>query len=173
MKSFQLVSRPHGFQTWSYIAPKDDGNICITLDAKNVNKALLSSNFPIPRPEDIKAQLSGKNVFPKLDLKSAFWQLEIAEEARNLTVFHMNGKLYRYKRLVMGLKPSQGELNAALQPLFANLPEVHVIHDDIIVATDDETSHVKIVEKALSILQDKGLTLNKEKSKFGAKQIKF
>ena len=95
------------------IAPKDDGNIRVTLDAKNLNKALLSSNYPIPRPEDIKAQLSGKKVFSKIDLKSAFWQLEIAEEARNLTVFHVNGKLYRYKRLVMGLKPSQGELNAA------------------------------------------------------------
>ena len=117
------------------IAPKDYGNIRVTLDAKNLNKALLSSNYPIPRPEDIKAQLSGKQVFSKIDLKSAFWQLEIAEEARNLTVFHGNGKLYRYKRLVMGLKPSQGELNAALQPLFANHPEVHVIHDDIIVAT--------------------------------------
>ena len=45
------------------IAPKDDGNIRVTLDAKNLNKALLSSNYPIPRPEDIKAQLSGKQVF--------------------------------------------------------------------------------------------------------------
>ena len=45
------------------IAPKNDGNIRVTLDAKNLNKALLSSNYPIPRPEDIKAQLSGKKVF--------------------------------------------------------------------------------------------------------------
>ncbi len=155
------------------IAPKDDGNIRVTLDAKNVNKALLSSNFPIPRPEDIKAQLSGKKVFSKIDLKSAFWQLEIAEEARNLTVFHVNGKLCRYKRLVMGLKPSQGELNAALQPLFASLPEVHVIHDDIVVATDDESSHVITIKKVLDILHNNGLTLNKDKCKFGAKEIKF
>ena len=53
------------------IAPKDDGNIRVTLDAKNLNKALLSSNYPIPRPEDIKAQLSGKKVFSKIDLKPA------------------------------------------------------------------------------------------------------
>jgi len=66
----------------------------VTLDAKNLNKALYSSNYPIPRQEDIKAKLSGKKVFSKLDLKSAFWQLEIAEDARNLTTFHSNGKLF-------------------------------------------------------------------------------
>ena len=73
----------------------------------------------------------------------------------------------------MGLKPSQGELNAALQPLFANHPEVHVIHDDIIVATDNEASHVQVIEQVLDILSSNELTLNKEKCKFGAKEIKF
>ena len=155
------------------IAPKDDGDIRVTLDAKNLNKALLSSNFPIPRQEDIKSNFTGKKVFSKLDLKSAFWQLEIAEGARNLTVFHANGKLYRYKRLVMGLKPSQGELNAALQPLFSHLPEVHVIHDDIVIATDDEESHVRIIDEVLHILSDNGLTLNQKKCVFGARKIKF
>ena len=155
------------------IAPKDDGDIRITLDAKNVNKALLSSNFPIPRQEDIKAKLSGKKVFSKLDLKSAFWQLEIAKENRNLTVFHSGGRLYRYKRLVMGLKPAQGELNAALQPLFAHLPDVDVIHDDIVISTKDESDHVSVVEEVLKILSEAGLTLNAKKCVFGANEIKF
>ena len=59
------------------IAPNDDGNIRITLDAKNVNKAVMSSNFPIPRQEDIKVKLPVAKVFSKLDLKSAFWQLQL------------------------------------------------------------------------------------------------
>ena len=78
------------------IAPKDDGDIRITLDAKNVNKSILASNFPIPRQEDIKVKLSGSKCFSKLDLKSAFWQLEIAEESRFLTTFHASGKFYCY-----------------------------------------------------------------------------
>ena len=155
------------------IAPKDDGDIRITLDAKNVNKALMASNFPIPRQEDIKAKLSGAKVFSKLDLRSAFWQLEIAEEARYLTVFHSGGKLFRYKRLVMGLKPAQGELNAALQPLFAHLPQVHVIHDDIVIATETESEHITITEEVMKILSKSGLTLNSKKCVFGQKEIKF
>ena len=155
------------------VVPKDDGGIRVTLGAVNVNKALLSSNFPIPRQEDIKMKLSGSTVFSKLDLKSAFWQLQIDPTARYMTVFHSGGKLYRYKRLVMGLKPSQGELNAALQPLFAHLSEVHVIHDDIVIATPDDASHVEVVKEVLRVLSESGLTLNESKCLFGSEEIKF
>ena len=155
------------------LVPKDDGEIRVTLGAKNVNKALLSSNFPIPRQEDIKTRMAGCKVFSKLDLRSAYWQLEIDEKARHMTVFHAGGKLYRYKRLVMGLKPSQGELNAALQPLFASVPEAHVIHDDIVIATADEKSHVEVVKRVLDIVLEAGLTLNEKKCHFGSKEINF
>lgn len=55
-----------------------------------------------------------------------------------LTVFHSCGKLLSYKRLIMGLKPSQGNLNVALQRLFCHLPRIPVIHEDIGVFTVDE-----------------------------------
>ena len=54
------------------IVNKTDGDVRITLDAKNVNKALLSSNLPIPHLDDIKAKMSGAVEFSTLDLKSAF-----------------------------------------------------------------------------------------------------
>jgi hypothetical protein len=38
----------------------------------------------------------------------------------------------------MGVKPAQGELNVALQPLFANIPQAHLIHDDLIVAANPQ-----------------------------------
>ena len=155
------------------IAPKDDGDIRVTLDAKRVNKALKASNFPIPRQEDIKVKLSGAKKFSKLDLKSAFWQLELAPESRAYTVFHAAGKLFRYKRLVMGLKPSQGELNAALQPLFAHIPDVHVIHDDLVVATKTSDEHLSVVEEVLAVLSRNGLTLNASKCQFGQSEIRF
>ena len=100
-----------------------------------------SSNQSIPRHEDIKSQLSGCKVFSKLDFKSAFWQLELDEDSRYLTVFHLNDRLYRYKRLTMGLKPSQGELNAALRPIFAQIDNVYLIHDDLIIATSNDEDH--------------------------------
>ena len=154
------------------IIPKE-GGIRVTLDAKKVNQAIESTNLPIPRQEDIKAKLSQAKVFSKMDLKSAFWQLELEPSSRQLTVFSANDKLYRYKRLSMGLAPAQGELNAALRPLFAHIPAAHVIHDDLIVATDTEEEHIQAIREVMEAIVKAGITLNPEKCLFYAKEIEF
>ncbi|CAB3984515.1 Hypothetical predicted protein [Paramuricea clavata] len=155
------------------IAPKSDGAIRMTLDARNVNKAIQASNLPIPRQEDIKAKLSGAKVFSKMDFKSAFWQLELHPDSRYLTVFHANDKLYRYKRLTMGVKPAQGELNMALQPLFAHIPQAHLIHDDLIVATETDAEHHSAITAVMQAITNAGITLNPSKCTFGATEIEF
>ena len=155
------------------IAPKADGAIRMTLDARNVNKAIQASNLPIPRQEDIKAKLSGAKVFSKMDFKSAFWQLELHPDSRYLTVFHANDKLYRYKRLTMGVKPAQGELNMALQPLFANIPQAHLIHDDLIVAATTNAEHNQAIEAVMNVISSAGITLNPDKCTFGVPKIEL
>ena len=167
---------PHEDARWvscSTISPKPNGDIRMTLDARNVNKALLSSNLPIPRQEDIKAKLSGSTIFSKLDFKTAFWQLELEPESRYLTVFHHNGHLYRYKRLTMGLKPAQGELNAALSPIFAHINGVHLIHDDLVIATTTEKQHSEALEAVMKAVSASELTLNPDKCVFGVAEINF
>ena len=155
------------------IAPKPDGNIRMTLDARNVNKAIQSTNLPIPRQEDIKAQLAGNKVFSKMDFKSAFWQLELHPESRYLTVFHANNKLYHHKRLTMGLKPVQGELNVTVQSIFAHIPEAHLIHDDLIVAAENHQKHDQAIRLVMEAIDHSGLTLNPQKCQFGKPEIKF
>ena len=155
------------------LAPKDDGSLRVTMDARNVNKALYPTNHPIPHHEDIKAKLSGCRVFSKMDFKSAFWQIELEPESRYLTVFHANDKLYRYKRLTMGLKPSQGELNAALLPVLAHIPNANLIHDDLIVAARTVEDHDRSVDLCMQAISDAGITLNAKKCQFGKKEISF
>ena len=155
------------------LCPKDDRALRITLDSKNINKAIQLSNLPIPRQEDIKAKLHGAIVFSKMDLRSAFWQLELHPDSRYLTVFHSNNKLYRYKRLTMGVKPAQGELNTAMSLVFAHIPQAFVIHDDLILAAKDEAEHNKALKQVMESFPALGLTLNPEKCEFGKAEIKF
>ena len=39
------------------IVPQHDSSLCLTLDAHNLNKALISTNCPTPKQEDFKPQL--------------------------------------------------------------------------------------------------------------------
>ena len=108
-----------------------------------------------------------------MDFKSAFWQLELEPKSRYLTVFHANDKLYRYKRLTMGLKPSQGELNVALQPLFAHIRHAHLIYDDLIVAAPNQCEHDEAVLQVMQAIKKASLTLNAMKCHFGETDIEF
>ena len=155
------------------VVPKSDGSLRITLDARNVNKALISTNYPIPKQEDIKAKLSGSKVFSKLDFKSAFWQLELDPDSRHLTVFHANNKLYRYTYLIMGIKPAQSELSAALRPIFGHIPNVFLIHDDLVIATKTTDKHKDTLSKVMEAVRKANLTLNQKKCIFGKSEIKF
>ena len=51
------------------------------------NKAILDTGVPIPKAEDIRAELHVFKIFSKLDFRTAFHQLELDEESRYLTVF--------------------------------------------------------------------------------------
>ena len=155
------------------LAPKDDNGIRVTLDMREPNRAILDTGLPIPRAEDIRKEFAGCKFFTKLDLRSAFHQLELDEESRYLTVFHHGGKLKRYTRLTMGAKPASGELSKALRPLFNDLAAVHIIHDDIVIATPTLSEHEDATIEALQILFKAGLTLNSKKCLFHKKEIPF
>ena len=54
------------------LAPKDNGNIRVTVDMRYVSKAIKNTNLPIPKVEDIKVKMAGNKVFSKLDFRSAY-----------------------------------------------------------------------------------------------------
>ena len=90
-------------------------NVWVTLviSVKAQQKLIIPTNQSIPRHEDFKSKLAGCTRFSKMDFKSTFWQIELEDSSRYVTVFHANGKLYRHKNLTMSIKTAQGELNVA------------------------------------------------------------
>ena len=68
------VIEPHsGPAPWvsnTVLSPKDDGGVRLTVDMRCANKAILKTNLPIPRLEEIGSQLAGYTVFTKLDFRS-------------------------------------------------------------------------------------------------------
>ena len=73
----------------------------------------------------------------------------------------------------MGVKPAQGELNMALQPLIANIPQADLIHDDLIVATTTSAEHNQAIEAVMNVISSVGITLNSDKCTFGVPEIEF
>ena len=138
------------------LVPKPDGGLRVT-DLRCLKKALQNLHLPIPHVEEM---FNGKSIFTKLNLKTAFHQLEASDESRPLTVLRACDRLMRYKRLTMGTLPASGELNKRLRPLLASIQNSAIIQDDILIAAPDRESHNQTLKRVLETLQRAGLTVS-------------
>ena len=48
------------------------GDVCLCVDLKALNESVMRETHPIPKVEDLLAQLSGATLFTKLDANSGF-----------------------------------------------------------------------------------------------------
>ena len=155
------------------IVPKDDGELRITVDYRSLSKSLLNTNAPIPSITDLQASMNGSSYYTKLDLNQAFFQFEIFDESKKRTTIHANGKLMRLNRLPQGVLPASSELNEALQQIMSHIPQAHVIHDDILIATSTLEEQYAAIGNVFQTLSGNVLTLKGSRCLFALKDIPF
>ncbi|CAB4041353.1 Hypothetical predicted protein, partial [Paramuricea clavata] len=154
------------------IAPKPDGTIHITLDARNVNKAIQASNLPIPRQRILKQSSAGQT-FSQRWISSLHSGKSSSIQIQDILQYSTRTTNCTGTRTYNASETAQGELNVALQPLFANIPQAHLIHDDLIVAAKNDVKHNKAIEEVMKAIFSAGITLNPNKCTFGASEIEF
>ena len=57
--------------------------------------------------------MSGAKYFSKIDLRNAYTQVELSEQARKFTAFITEERVKRYTRLIYGLSPASANFKAA------------------------------------------------------------
>lgn len=88
---------------------KSDGKIRICADYKiTLNPWLKETNYPLPRVQDIFTKLSDGKFFSKIDLASAYNQIELNDESKKLAVWSKHIGNYTMNRLPYGVKPATG-----------------------------------------------------------------
>ena len=74
-------------QWWSYQKKDDSSQIRLCTDMRQANRANEGIHYPSPTIDDLIQDVSGSNIFCKLDLNKAFLQLELHEDSRYITTF--------------------------------------------------------------------------------------
>ena len=110
------------------IVTKPNGTIRLCVDLRSVNQAIVVGTYPLPYIDELFIQLEGATYFSRLDLKSAFNQLEFEETSRPLTTFITHDGLFRYKRVCFGLASAP----SCFQRMMSLIPGVTCFIDDII-----------------------------------------
>ncbi len=77
--------------------------------------------------------MSGCCVFAKLDLSNAYLQIMLDEGSRDITTITTPIGMFRFKRLVPGLKSSSSIYQKAIESVLNDIDKIIVFQDDILI----------------------------------------
>ena len=157
------------FSDWAApIVPvvKSDGDYKVT-----VNRVAKQDIYPLPRVEDLFADLAGGKIFSKLDLKHAYQQVVLDEDSRKYTTVNTQQGLFQFNRLPFGISSAPAIFQRVMETLLRSVPRgVTVYLDNILVSGVDELDHV---QNLLRILESAGLTLKQSKCAFALPSVHY
>lgn len=113
------------------------------------------SKYPVPVIEDILDELTGARWFSKLDLRSGYHQIRLAEGEEFKTAFQTHCGHFEYKVVPFGLGGAPptflGAMNVTLHPVLRVC--AMVFFDDILVFSRSLALHIQHLRQVLAFLR--------------------
>lgn len=148
----------------------------LCLDARKVNSLTEKDAYPLPNIDGIFSRLPKANLISKLDLKDAYWQIGLTDESKPLTAFTVPGRpLYQFTVMPFGLCTAPQTMCRLMDQIIP--PElkycVFGYLDDLIIISEDFSSHLSVLVRIAEQFRKANLTLNVSKSSFCVTQVKY
>ena len=154
---------------------KQDGLVRFCVDYRKVNAITRKDAYPLPRIHETLDTLARSRLFTTLDLKSGYWQVEVAEADRQKTALGTSEGLYQFNMMPFGLCNAPATFQRLMNKVLHGLKWYNclVYIDDIIVVGGNMQEHLHNLGCVLMRLREAGLKLKPSKCRFLQKEAKF
>ena len=154
------VDYPTEWISPAFFVPKPDGRVRLVTDFTGINRFISRPVHPFLCPQDIiKGILPGSKYFITLDAVQGYYQVPLDNESADLTTFLLPDGKYKFLRAPMGLKPSSDEWCQRSDIVFANIPGLLKIVDDILIQAPNKVQALKYLKKVLHAAKTHEITL--------------
>ncbi|XDV25826.1 hypothetical protein PO909_029676 [Leuciscus waleckii] len=175
IEPLSLAQSKGGLYSRYFLVPKKDGGLRPILDLRQLNRVLAKRQFRMLTTRKILAQIRRGDWFVSIDLKDAYFQIQIASRHRRYLRFAFEGQAYQYTVLPFGLSLAPRTfkmcMDAALAPLrLQGMRVLNYLDDWLILAQ----SHSMLIEHRtilLDHLENLGLRVNWAKSSLSPREI--
>ena len=169
----QLSKAPYGAPV--LFQRKHDGSLRLCIDYRALNKVTVKNRYPIPLIADLFDQLGQAKYFSKLDLRSGYHQVRIAEGDEPKTICVTRYGAFEFLVMPFGLTNAPATfctlMNNILQPFLDKFVVVYL--DDIVIYSNTLEEHVEHLKSVLKVLRENELYVKREKCSFAKPEVDF
>jgi len=154
---------------------KKDEPFCMCMDYCVLNKFTIKNKYPLPRIDDLLDRVMGAKYFSKIDLRSGYHQIRIAEEDVHKTAFRTRYGHFEFRVLPFGLTNAPATFQGMMNDLFREYLDdfVNVYIDDIVIFSKSRKEHLEHLHKVLEILRRNKLYGKLSKCEFFKRDMEF
>jgi hypothetical protein len=154
---------------------KKEGTLRMCVDYRALNKISIKNKYPLPRVDELLDRLSGAKYFSKIDLRSGYWQLRIADEDVPKTAFRTRYGHFEFLVMPFGLTNAPATFMHLMQQIFRKYLDdfVIVFLDDVLIYSKTREEHEKHVRTVLQVLRENQLYAKLSKCDFFKEEISF
>ncbi|XP_059437724.1 uncharacterized protein LOC132170646 [Corylus avellana] len=154
---------------------KKDGSLRMCVDYRALNKVTVKNKYPVPLIQDLFDRLSRASYYTKLDLRSGYWQVRIAEGDEPKTTCVTRYGSFEFLVMPFGLTNAPATFCNLMNDVFYDYIDKFVVVylDDIVVYSESFVNHLSHLRLVLTRLRENSLYVKKEKCEFARREILF
>jgi hypothetical protein len=124
---------------------------------------------------ELRDRIQGSKIFTKLDLKSGYNLIRIKKSDDWKTAFRTRYGHYEYLVMPFGLATAPATFQNMMNEILRDLIDqgVFVYIEDILIYSETEEEHKRLVNDVLKRLHDNGLALAPEKCEWHVSKVEF
>ena len=153
--------------------PKPNGDVRMCVDYRGVNKVTEEDIYPLPRVDHLLEEVSQAKYVTTLDLLKGYYQFPVSPEDKQKTAFVTPTGKWQFNRMPFGLKGAPAAFQREIDSLFQDQENICAYIDDVAIYSQTWDQHLRDIAKALSLLREKGLTVNVAKCKFAQQEVEL
>ena len=154
---------------------RKDGSLRLCIDYRQLNRATISNQYPLPSIDELFDQLHGSQVYSKIDLRLGYHHLTVRENDVSKTAFRTRYGHYEFLVMPFGLTNAPAAFMDLMNRVFSPYLDKFVIVfiDDILVYSGSPEEHAEHLRTVLKILRERQLYTKFSKCQFWLDKVAF
>ena len=162
--------------SWSapiIVVPNGEGEKCLVIDYRALNKVTRKFTWPMPKLEDIFSKLNGATYFTTLDLHAGYHHIPLDKSSIPKMAFNSPFGKFEYVKVLFGLVQALAYFQELMTGILKDLPFAIAYLDDIIIFSKTPQEHLSHICMVFKKLKSANLSMNKSKCSFFLKELQY